>query len=77
VTEQIKRQAKGPLKARSLAQRDFLARKRQTHSRLDILIPNEAKENLEFLVDLYGKNKAEIIEKLIEDARKNCGFNDH
>jgi hypothetical protein len=71
-----KRRPIGPVKSKREVQRDFIARKRLTHSRLDVLILNKTKEDLEFLVELYGKSKAEVIEELIKNARKNCGFND-
>lgn len=71
-----KRRSRGAPKTRREIQRDFVARKKLTHSRLDVLIPNETKKDLDFLVDLYGKSRSEIIDELIKNAKSSCGFDD-
>lgn len=72
-----RRRSVGEPKTRNEIQRDFVARKKLTHSRLDVLILNQTKKDLEFLVELYGKSRSELIDELIKNARRNCGFNDH
>lgn len=56
--------------------RDLRERRKETHSNLQVMIRNGVKEDLLFLSKLYNKTQTEIVEDLIENARKNCGFND-
>ncbi|HGM7400839.1 RepB family protein [Serratia bockelmannii] len=71
-----KRRPVGPQKTRQEIRKDFLERRKLTHKRLDIYITNGVRNDLDFLMKIYGKTQVEIIEDLIRTARKNCGFKD-
>lgn len=71
-----KRRPKGPQKSNASYQRDFWERRKLTHSRIVMVVPNEVKEDLELLSSVYGKTKTEVIEQLIKIAKNGCGFKD-
>ncbi|CNM03653.1 RepB family protein [Yersinia pseudotuberculosis] len=67
---------KGLQKSNAASQREFWERRKFTHSRIVISVPNRIKEDLEILSSVYGKTKTEVLEELIKTAKANCGFKD-
>ncbi|WP_323839667.1 RepB family protein [Photorhabdus africana] len=73
---QRKRRPKGAQKSNADTQRDFRERHKLTHSKINVIVPNQVKEDLDFLANVYSKTKTEVLIDLIRTARSNCGFKD-
>lgn len=57
-----------PLSA-SARQQNFVARKRETHKEIKILVPNELKSKFQEMCEESGLSQAELFSRLVENAK--------
>ncbi|HCN2128700.1 TPA: hypothetical protein N6M57_004255 [Escherichia coli] len=63
-------------KSNAQKQRELKQRRKHTHTELKTSIRNDVKADLVFLSELYKMTQTAVLEELITEARRNCGFND-